>query len=89
MIRQRIVVHGRVQAVGYRYWARREAQRLGVAGWIRNRSDGAVEAEIEGEAQSVDAMLAWLDDGPPGADVTSISTADLEPTGEQGFRITG
>jgi acylphosphatase len=89
MIRQRIVVHGRVQAVGYRYWARIEAQRLGVAGWIRNRSDGAVEAEIEGEAPSVDAMLAWLDDGPPGADVTSISTADLEPTGERGFRITG
>ena len=89
MIRQRIVVHGRVQSVGYRYWARIEAQRLGVAGWIRNRSDGAVEAEIEGEAPSVDAMLAWLDDGPPGADVTSISTADLEPTGERGFRITG
>ena len=89
MIRQRIVVHGRVQAVGYRYGARIEAQRLGVAGWIRNRSDGAVEAEIEGEARSVDAMLAWLDDGPPGADVTSISTADLEPTGERGFRITG
>lgn len=89
MIRQRIVVHGRVQAVGYRYGARIEAQRLGVAGWIRNRSDGAVEAEIEGEAQSVDAMLAWLDDGPPGADVTSISTADVEPTGERGFRITG
>ncbi|HEU4758037.1 MAG TPA: acylphosphatase [Agromyces sp.] len=89
MIRQRIVVHGRVQAVGYRYGARIEAQRLGVAGWIRNRSDGAVEAEIEGEARSVDAMLAWLDDGPPGADVTSISTASVEPTGERGFRITG
>jgi acylphosphatase len=89
MIRQRIVVHGRVQAVGYRFGARIEAQRLGVAGWIRNRSDGAVEAEIEGEARSVDAMLAWLDDGPPGADVTSISTASVEPTGERGFRITG
>lgn len=89
MIRQRVIVHGRVQAVGFRYYARAEAQRLGVAGWIRNRSDGAVEAEIEGDAPSVDAMLAWLDDGPPGADVTSISTADLEPIGERGFRITG
>ncbi|MBM7503377.1 acylphosphatase [Agromyces aurantiacus] len=89
MIRQRVIVHGRVQAVGFRYSARVEAQRLGVAGWIRNRSDGAVEAEIEGDAPSVDAMLSWFDEGPPGADVTSISTADLHPTGEQGFRITG
>ena len=89
MIRQRVIVHGRVQAVGFRYSARIEAQRLGVAGWIRNRSDGAVEAEIEGDASSVDAMLAWFDEGPPGADVTSISTADLAPTGERGFRVTG
>ena len=89
MIRQRVIVHGRVQAVGFRYYARIEAQRLGVSGWIRNRSDGAVEAEIEGDAASVDAMLGWLDEGPPGADVTSISTADLTPTGERGFRVTG
>ncbi len=89
MIRQRVIVHGRVQAVGFRYGARLEAQRLGVAGWIRNRSDGAVEAEIEGDATSVDAMLGWLDDGPPGAEVTSISTTDLAPTGEQGFRVVG
>lgn len=89
MIRRRVVVHGRVQAVGFRYEARIEAQRLGITGWIRNRSDGAVETEIEGDAASVDAMLAWLDEGPPGADVTSISTADIEPTGERGFRVTG
>ena len=89
MIRQRVIVHGRVQAVGFRYGARIEAQRLGVAGWIRNRSDGAVEAEIEGDAASVDEMLGWLDDGPPGAEVTSISTTDLQPTGEQGFRVVG
>jgi acylphosphatase len=89
MIRQRVIVHGRVQAVGFRYSALLEAKRLGVAGWIRNRSDGAVEAEIEGDATSVDAMLGWLDDGPPGADVTSISTTNLEPTGERGFRVTG
>ena len=89
MIRQRVIVHGRVQAVGFRYGARIEAQRLGVAGWIRNRSDGAVEAEIEGDAASVDEMLGWRDDGPPGAEVTSISTTDLQPTGEQGFRVVG
>lgn len=87
MIRQRVIVHGRVQAVGFRFSARVEAQRLGVSGWIKNRSDGAVEAEIEGEAAAVDAMLSWLDEGPPGADVSSMSTADLAPTGERGFRV--
>jgi acylphosphatase len=87
MIRQRVIVHGRVQAVGFRFSARVEAQRLGVSGWIKNRSDGAVEAEIEGEPTAVDAMLSWLDEGPPGADVSSMSTADLAPTGERGFRV--
>jgi acylphosphatase len=89
MIRQRVIVHGRVQAVGFRYYARAEAQRLGISGWIRNRSDGSVEAEVEGDGASVDAMLSWLDEGPPGADVTTMSTADLEPTGERGFRVVG
>lgn len=87
MIRQRVIVHGRVHAVGFRFGARVEAQRLGVSGWIRNRSDGSVEAEIEGEPAAVDAMLSWLDEGPPGADVSSMSTADLAPTGERGFRV--
>lgn len=87
MIRQRVIVHGRVQAVGFRFSARVEAQRLGVSGWIRNRNDGAVESEIEGESASVDAMLSWFDEGPPGADVSSLSTADIEPTGERGFRV--
>lgn len=87
MIRQRVIMHGRVQAVGFRFSARVEAQRLGVSGWIKNRSDGAVEAEVEGEQAAVDAMLSWLDEGPPGADVTSMSTAELAPTGERGFRV--
>ena len=47
MIRTHVTVHGLVQAVGFRYYARAEAQRLGVSGWIRTRVDGAVEAEIE------------------------------------------
>lgn len=87
MIRVRVLVHGRVQAVGFRFGARVEAQRLGVAGWVRNRSDGAVEAEIEGEPEAIDGMLAWLDEGPPGAEVTALTTTDLSPTGEQGFRV--
>ena len=88
MIRIHVIMHGRVQAVGFRFSARVEAQRFGVSGWVRNRSDGAVEAEIEGEPAAVDRMLAWLDEGPPGADVSSITTSELEPTGETGFRVT-
>ncbi|MFC5789267.1 acylphosphatase [Agromyces tardus] len=89
MIRTHVTVHGLVQAVGFRYYARAEAQRLGVSGWIRNRVDGAVEAEIEGDEAAVDAMLGWLDEGPPGANVTSISTTEVPPTGERGFHVTG
>lgn len=87
LVRVHVVVHGRVQAVGFRFGARVEAQRLGVSGWVRNRSDGAVEAEIEGEPAAVDRMLAWLDEGPPGADVSALTTTDLEPTDEHGFRV--
>jgi len=87
MVRVHVVVHGRVQAVGFRFGARVEAQRLGVSGWVRNRSDGAVEAEIEGEPAAVDRMLAWLDEGPPGAEVTALTTTDLSPAGDHGFRV--
>jgi acylphosphatase len=87
MVRVRVVVHGRVQGVGYRFSARVEAQRLGVTGWIKNRSDGAVEAEIEGERAAVDRMLSWLDEGPPGAEVTALTSSDAEPTGDPGFRV--
>jgi acylphosphatase len=87
-IRRHVVVHGQVQGIGFRFSARVEAQRLGVSGWVRNRSDGAVEAEIEGEPPVIDAMLGWFDEGPPGASVTTMITSDLEPTGEHGFNVT-
>ena len=88
VIRRHVVVHGQVQGIGFRFSARVEAQRLGVYGWVRNRSDGAVEAEIEGEPAAVDAMLGWFDEGPPGASVTTMSASDLVPTGEHGFKVT-
>ena len=83
-------MHGGVQGVGFRYSARMQAERLGVAGWVRNRADGTVEAEVEGDAASVQAMLDWLAEGPPGAlvqgtEVTEVT--EVEPTGERGFRI--
>ncbi len=76
----RVVVHGRVQGVGFRYSARAEAERLGVAGWVRNRSDGAVEAEVRGHAEAVARMLGWLGRGPLGAEVSSVEVTDAPST---------
>ena len=83
------MVHGAVQGVGFRYSARIVADRLGVAGWVRNRRDGAVEAEVEGDEASVQAMLDWLSVGPPGARVTRVDSDELISTGERDFRVIG
>jgi acylphosphatase len=87
MIRRRAVIQGRVQGVGFRYSARGQASRLGISGFARNREDGSVEVEIEGDETSVETMLAWLDSGPHGADVTSVTVSDREPAGDTEFRI--
>ena len=80
-------MHGEVQGVGFRYTARLEAQRIGVSGWVANRRDGSVEAEIEGDEASVATMLDWLAQGPPGAVVQRTEVSEAEPTGDRGFRI--
>jgi acylphosphatase len=65
-------VAGRVQGVGYRDALRREALANGVAGWVRNRRDGAVEAVLQGAPAAVDAVIAWARRGPPAAHVNGI-----------------
>jgi len=77
VIRRHVLVSGRVQGVGYRYLARKHAERLGIAGWVRNLPDGRVEAEIEGEADTVAIMLHRLEAGPPGSRVTGLELAEL------------
>lgn len=72
----RLVVHGRVQGVFFRDSMRREARRLGVAGWVRNRSDGTVEAMVQGEAAAVDAIVRWAHRGPEHARVERVG---IEP----------
>ncbi|MGH9113946.1 MAG: acylphosphatase [Acidimicrobiales bacterium] len=72
VVRVRVVVSGLVQGVWYRQGCRREAERLGVTGWIRNRPDGRVELEAEGARSSVEALLAWAGSGPPQAVVESV-----------------
>jgi len=63
-VRVSIILTGRVQGVAFRYYARNIANRLGVKGWIRNLDNGAVEATIEGERNSVNQMIEWCKKGP-------------------------
>lgn len=70
-----LMIHGRVQGVFFRDSMRREAQRLGVAGWVRNRIDGSVEATVYGEPAAVDAIVCWARHGPQLAQVEKVEVA--------------
>ncbi len=67
-----LIIHGRVQGVFFRDSMQREAQYLAVSGWVRNRSDGTVEAEVQGEPSAVDAMVRWAHHGPQRAQVERV-----------------
>jgi acylphosphatase len=88
VIARRLVVHGTVQGVGFRYWLQREAQTRRVAGWVRNRADGAVEAMLEGEADAVEALTAACRRGPRGASVARVDVAETTPAELTGFSVT-
>jgi len=77
-VRVRVRVHGEVQGVGYRWFTREAAQAHRVAGWVRNRIDGTVEAELHGAADAVDAVLAEMRSGPAQSRVDDLIT---EPIG--------
>ena len=79
MIARQVVVHGRVQGVGFRYAALEVAQAAGVTGWVRNRRDGTVEALVQGNGAAVDAVVAWCRRGPPAARVTDVDVAEAPP----------
>ncbi len=86
-VRRRVVVTGRVQGVLFRDSARREAGARGVAGWVTNRPDGAVEAVFEGPAEDVDALVAWMRHGPRHAQVEGTHVTHEEAEGERGFQV--
>jgi acylphosphatase len=86
-VRRRVVVHGNVQGVFFRDSARREAAARGVAGWITNRPDGAVEAVFEGGPDDVAALVEFCRSGPRSADVESIDETGEEPEGLRGFEV--
>jgi acylphosphatase len=76
-----------VQGVGFRYRARARAESLGVAGFVRNVSDGSVEAAFEGDDELVESMVDWCRRGPRGARVDDLEVSWQQPTGEQGFAV--
>jgi acylphosphatase len=82
--RLRLLVTGRVQGVWYRASLQREARRLAVAGWVRNRRDGAVEAEAEGTPDALRQLVDWARLGPPGADVRDVAVTPLDAGGDGG-----
>ncbi len=87
MIRKHAVVHGYVQGVGFRYYARAEASHLGLGGYALNLPNGDVEIEIEGTEASVRRMLTWLAHGSSSAIVRSLDVSDVPPTGDTEFVI--
>lgn len=78
-------IEGRVQGVYYRAWTLQEAQARGLAGWVRNRSDGSVEALFCGPVDAVDDMLAACRDGPTKAQVTRITIEPADPPNSSEF----
>ena len=82
-----MLARGRVQGVFFRDATRREATRRGVAGWARNRGDGAVESVFEGDPEAVEAMVSFVRAGPGHADVSDVEVSEEEPEGLSGFDV--
>ena len=85
---RRLIVTGHVQGVGYRHGMTREAQRLGLSGWVRNRRDGSVEALIQGGTNAVAALIAWARRGPPAASVVHVAVefdSDMAAVEDESF----
>jgi acylphosphatase len=87
VIRRRVVVHGHVQGVFFRDTTRRMARERGVAGWVRNRPDGLVEAVLEGEPDAVEALVEFARSGPRGAVVERVEVSEEDPERLEGFEI--
>ncbi|MEB3279877.1 MAG: acylphosphatase [Lyngbya sp.] len=85
--RVRLLISGRVQGVGFRYSTREAAIQRNVKGWVRNLSDGRVEAVLEGSQTDVESMIEWCHQGPPGASVQEVSVSQESPEGLQNFDI--
>jgi acylphosphatase len=87
MKRMHVYVSGRVQGVFFRAEAERVARERGLAGWVRNLSNGRVEAVFEGNDADVDAAVAWCRQGPKWAEVNDLESAEEPLGGDTGFRV--
>jgi len=76
-----VIVEGRVQGVFFRSFTQLEAKKLGLAGWVRNRPEGTVEALVEGEEAKVDMMIHWFHHGSPMSRVSRVQVTEEEPVG--------
>ncbi|HWC27923.1 MAG TPA: acylphosphatase [Solirubrobacteraceae bacterium] len=86
-VARHVVVTGRVQGVFFRDCTRREARRIGVTGWVRNRRDGAVEAHFEGPDAAVAELVRWCREGPQHASVDDVHVEPAEPEGHERFDV--
>jgi acylphosphatase len=75
-VTKRLVISGRVQGVGFRFYMEHKAREHGISGWVRNRRDGTVEAMIQGRADAVEAMIRSAQSGPRGAVVTDVQITE-------------
>jgi acylphosphatase len=87
MVRRRVIVHGRVQGVGFRMSVARRATTRGVAGWVRNLPDVSVEALFEGEPDAVESLVHYCRRGPLGAAVSGVDVFEEAPEGLAGFAV--
>jgi acylphosphatase len=88
IIARRFIVRGRVQGVGFRYFAIRAARECGVVGTVRNTADGSVEAIAEGDTERVAAFRRELEHGPSYSHVVAVEESELKPTGRnKGFEV--
>lgn len=86
-VAREVVVHGRVQGVGFRLYCQQEADRRSLSGWVTNEPDGSVRAWFEGTGEQVEAMLAWCNEGPPSARVERVDVVEHEPRGLNRFGV--
>jgi acylphosphatase len=86
-IARTVVICGRVQGVFFRDTMRRQANRHGVGGWVRNCPDGTVQAHLEGAPDAVAEVVLWCRTGPRGADVEDLRVTVAEPEGVAGFSV--
>lgn len=82
LIRAHIFIEGLVQGVGYRFWCAREAEKFKLVGWVRNLSDGRVEAVFEGSKENVEKIMERCKKGPPFSKVTHVDVSFEKATGE-------